>query len=777
MTASASRAELRWAGRSPGCAAVVVAALALVAACGLPDTPYFGRVPERIEPGHLRYCGQGEPEELDPTMASTTVAVRLVHQMFDGLVVYDLDGKPVPGLARSWEVSEDRRTWTFHLRGDARWSNGRALDAYDVGYQVMRVLHPTTASPNASNVPTLVGAAGFTERRLAVLERDAAPYRAGQVVELVTVDDRPFDEAPGAPGAPGGQGERANPNVRVVEAPLRLRDLGASREYAQVPAGQLVEVLGDSGSKLLPPAPGGTGVRWAYVYWGGDGDPAAERYGWVQESELGARKWATSRFGVRRGPLAEQPSRAGQAGQAPRAPPSAEQLSADASAGRPIVVVRGDALSLSPDVLGVRVIDRHTIAFENSGPTPYFLYLAVNRALRPTPVEAVSRSPRGWARPGTIVTSGAMHLAVWKERDRVELVRSATYWNPAEVKLDKLTAYSLDDATAAANLYYTGRCDAVATNQIPGSYLPTLRGERRPGGHDGPGGPGAPYRDYKVAPFLSSYFVLINAKQLPNVHLRRALSLAVDRAPIPAFTHGGEHPTSQLTPGAAVSTLSAAERALCGVEAATDPERVAMIMVPGELCYLPPPGLGFDLRRAAEELAIARRELGAAFPAVLTYRYNEGSEVHKLIAELLQQQWQRLGLTVELQAQEWRSLVADTARGNYQLARFGNAATFPDPATEYLELFACGSPFNRTGTCDAELDRQLAQIRATGDAAARNRLIYAAEQRIVGDAAIVPLYVYTQRQLQKPYVRDLGMNLVDQQPLYRAWLDPEWRKR
>jgi oligopeptide transport system substrate-binding protein len=764
---------------------------AALAACGLPDTPYFGKVPEVKEPGHLRVCGQGEPESLDPTMAATTVSVRLVHQMFDGLAVYDLEGKPVPGLASSWEVSPDGRVYTFHLRGEARWSNGRALDAYDVGYQLLRVLHPTTASPNAANVPTLKGAAGFTERRLAVLGRDAGAYRRGQVVEIVAIDGKAIGE---------WQGERPNPNLRAVEQPLELRDLGASDGYARVPTGALVEVLGASGSNVLPPAP--DGARWAYVYWDGGGELERERYGWVKEAELGARRWGAARFAVTRVRLREQPGRGSEEASAEaKVAASAEAkvassaaanpaqndassavvskstgeeasdaaaLAADDLVERPVVEVRGAELELSTEVLGVRVVDRHTIVLENSGPTPYFLHLAVNRALRPTPIEAVSRSPRGWAKPGVIVTSGAMQLTVWKERDRVELVRSPTYWNPAEVKLDQLTVYSLDDATAATNLYYAGRCDAVATNQIPGSYLPALRGERRGG---------VPYRDYKVAPFLSSYFVLINAKQVANVHLRRALSLAIDRAPIPAFTHGGEHPTSQLTPGAAVATLSAAERALCGADEQTDPARVAMIMVPGELCYLPPPGLGFDPRRAAEELAIARRELGAAFPKVLTYRYNEGSEVHKLIAELLQQQWQRVGISVELRAQEWRSLVADTAQGNYQLARFGNAATFPDPATEYLELFTCGSPFNRTGTCSAELDRQLAQIRATGDAAARNRLIYAAEQRIVEDAAIVPLYVYTQRQLQKPYVRDLAMSLVDQPPLYRAWLDPSWRSR
>lgn len=752
------------------------AALAALAACGLPDTTYFGHVPEVKEPGHLRYCDQGAPETLDPTMAMTTVAVRLVHQMFDGLLVHDLEGRPVPGLAREWEASADRRTFTFRLREGLRWSNGRALDAYDVGYQVMRVLHPTTASPNASNVPTLKGAAGYGARRLAVLTRAAGAYRAGQVVEVTAIDGKQWE---------AWEGERPNPNLREVERGLALRDLGRGEEaaYARVPAGGVVELLGWSGTRVLAPAASAAGGgRWGYVFWAEGGEGGEGRYGWVREEELGAQVHAAARFAVVRVRVADAPGEpevrdagAGSsrdAGTPAGSGDTSAALEADRSVERPVVEVTADGLELSPEVLGVRVVDRRTVVLEHATPVPYFAHLAVNRALRPTPSEAVSRSPRGWAKPGRMISSGAMHLALWKERDRIELVRSATYWNPAEVKLSKLTSYSLDDAAAAANLYYAGRCDAVATNQIPGSYLPALRGERRGG---------RAYRDYQVAPFLSSYFVLMNTKELGNVHLRRALSLAIDRTPIPAFTHGGEHPTAQLTPGAAVATLSAAERALCGVDEtsgqAIDPRRVAMIMIPGELCYLPPSGLDFDRRRAAEELALARRELGAAFPARLTYRYNEGSEVHKLIAEYLQQEWQRIGLPVELQAQEWRSLVADTARGNYQLARFGNAATFPDPATEYLELFVCGSPFNRTGYCNPEIDRRIEEIRGVVDPETRNRKIAEAEALLVEDAVIVPLYVYTQRHLRKPYVRDLAITLVDQPPLYRAWLDPRWREQ
>jgi oligopeptide transport system substrate-binding protein len=715
---------------------------AALTGCGLPDTPYFGHVPEVRERGHLRYCDQGTPATLDPTMAAGTVEARLVQQMFEGLASYDGEGRLAPGLAERWEASSDQRTFTFHLRRGLRWSSGRALDAYDVGYQLVRLLHPTTASPNASTVPTLKGAAEFTARRRVVLVRGVGPYRAGELVDL----DEPIEKL----------------NVRRLTRPMRLRDLGAAADqaYATAPVGAEVELVGRSGSNVLPPAP--DGAAWAYVYWagGGGGAGGGERYGWVPAGEFDGAERVLERAepSIHRVRGRHLPGKLDA--------PAADLARSDEPEDDPQLRASTDDLELSPQVLGVRVVDRHTIVFEHHAPVPYFLHLVANRALRPTPHEAVSRWPRSWATPEHIVTSGAMQLGAWIDRDRVELVRSKTYWDPAAVQLDQLTAYSFDDATAATNYYYAGRCDAVATNQIPGSYLPMLRGDRRGG---------RPYPDYKVAPFLSSYFVLLNVKQLQNAHLRRALSLAIDRAPIPLLTGGGEHPTSQITPGAAVSALAPAERALCGVDATTSPDRVAMITEPGKRCYLPPPGLGFDRARAAEELALARRELGARFPAHLTYRYNEGSEVHKLIAEHLQAQWQRIGISVAIQAQEWRSLVADTAQGDYQMARFGNAATFPDPATEYLELFACDSSFNRTGYCTQEFHQRLGRIQHLADPDERLREIYEAEAMLVNEAVIIPLYVYTQRHLHKPYVRDLAINLLDQTPLYRAWLDPQWR--
>ncbi len=60
-----------------------------------------------------------------------------------------IDGDTIPGMATSWETSSDGKTWTFHLRKDARWSNGEPLTARDFVYTFRRLVDPATASEYA----------------------------------------------------------------------------------------------------------------------------------------------------------------------------------------------------------------------------------------------------------------------------------------------------------------------------------------------------------------------------------------------------------------------------------------------------------------------------------------------------------------------------------------------------------------------------------------------------------------------------------------------------
>ena len=66
------------------------------------------------------------------------------------LIVEAADGSLMPGVAESWEIGDDGRTYTFKLRGDAVWSDGTPVTAEDFVFSFQRLLDPATASKYAS---------------------------------------------------------------------------------------------------------------------------------------------------------------------------------------------------------------------------------------------------------------------------------------------------------------------------------------------------------------------------------------------------------------------------------------------------------------------------------------------------------------------------------------------------------------------------------------------------------------------------------------------------
>ncbi len=723
-----------------------LAALAVAAGCGLPDGDYFGPVPAVGDPKHLRWCNMGQPESLDPGQASSTIATPLVHALFDGLTVYGDDGAPRPSLATSWDIAPDQRRVTFHLRKDARFSNGRPITAYDIAYQATRVLEPRTASPSSDHLDWVKGFASYSEGTGRVLLRDVGGLAAGTIVDVVAVDGKPVAT---------WRKERATPpdsNRRAGSRPLALRDLEAApaAAYATVPARAEVTIIELTGRPASLPDP--VGGPWAYVHWARGGGV----YGWVPLVDLDLAPHAEAAFDVT--PVARR--------QVPGVDAPVDELAADAKVARPTVTIRGADLLALPEIVGVRVPDPYTLVIEAATPTPYIITMSPSRVLRAVPREAVSRSPWRWTDPDTIVTSGPMHLTAMKERNLVEMVRSKTYWNQDEVKLDRLTAYSVNDQAAAANLYYAGACDAVVANNVPASYLPLLAGETRGGKR---------FADFSISPYMGSYFLAINTKKFTNVHFRRALTLAIDRTVLPRVLHGGEIPSTSYVPGAPIAGLTADERAVCGV--AADAPGVVQIIDPGKLCYRAPLGLGSDPERARAELALAKAELGDRFPARVVYKFNTGVEGHKLVAEYIQAQWKSvLGIDVVLESQEWQVFLSATRIGEFEVARMGWTGAAPSPESEFLGIWRCSSPNNRSKWCNPTFEALMDEAADMTDPAARLRKLEAAEAVLLDDAPLVPLYAYSQKNLQRPYVRGLPGNYIAQVSLWRAWLDPDWKR-
>ena len=109
-----------------------------------------------------------EVSDLDPQLVTGLAEQCVVSALFEGLVTEDpRDLHPVPGVAERWEASPDGLTYTFHLRADAKWSNGDPVTAPDFVASFRRILTPSLAADNATLFYLVLNAEAFNQGRLA----------------------------------------------------------------------------------------------------------------------------------------------------------------------------------------------------------------------------------------------------------------------------------------------------------------------------------------------------------------------------------------------------------------------------------------------------------------------------------------------------------------------------------------------------------------------------------------------------------------------------------
>lgn len=140
----------------------------------------------------ITFVLHNEPDGIDPNVTSNSFASPFLTNCFEGLVTYNENSELVPGLAESWDISEDGKIYTFHLRKGLKWSDGTPLNANDFLYSIQRVLKPETTAQyltmvtdyienaqevfdGAKNIDEL-GVKAIDENTLEIKLKDPAPY-------------------------------------------------------------------------------------------------------------------------------------------------------------------------------------------------------------------------------------------------------------------------------------------------------------------------------------------------------------------------------------------------------------------------------------------------------------------------------------------------------------------------------------------------------------------------------------------------------------------------
>jgi len=377
--------------------------------------------------------------------------------------------------------------------------------------------------------------------------------------------------------------------------------------------------------------------------------------------------------------------------------------------------------------VGLSAPDAHTLVVSLEHPAPWFLSLLSGPAWMPVPLATVAKygpiaeRDNPWAAPGRWVGNGPFVLASWHLAQDIVVTRSDTYWDAAQVRLREIHFHAFDSIDAEERAFRSGQLHV--TEAIPPSRIEAYQRE-------------APSL-LRIDPLLGTYFVRVNTRRpaLNDSRIRLALALAVDRsALVGRVLRGGQSPAFSFTP-------------------------------PGLPGYVPPAVQQLDLAQARRLLAEAGQPSGGVLPE-FTLLYNT-SEVHREVAEALQEIWRRdLGIRVVITNQEMKSVEQARRSGSYDLLLSSWIADYEDPSA-FLDVLRSDNGDNFTGWANADYDGLLFTAERTADPEARAVLYAKAERLMLGEAPILPLYHYTHAFLIQPSVKGWHPTWLDHHP-YKA---------
>lgn len=376
-------------------------------------------------------------------------------------------------------------------------------------------------------------------------------------------------------------------------------------------------------------------------------------------------------------------------------------------------VTAGD---MPPENFGVSAPDSKTVRFELNHPDPLFPQALNSFSATPSPRHKVDELGTNWTRPGQFVSNGAYTLEEWVPGTRLTLKKNPNFYDAANVKIDTVNFYPTQNLNTVFNRFRAGELDAVLN--FPPEQMDWIR-ENMPD-------------ELRIAPTLGVYYFLINVKKPPfdDVRVRKALALAFDKdALIDRLLDTGVIPAysfvSPIVDDYEVATASIADMPM------------------------------------SDRLAEARRLLadagyGPDNPIAFELAYDTLEENRK-IAVAMKAMWAAIGVNAELMDTEFRNLNRKARTRDYDIMRWAWFSPFND-AAGYLNLMRSGDPSNYIGFANVDFDEIMAEVSVTSDLTTRNELMHRAEQILMEDYVMLPVYHYVSRRLVKTYIDGWNAN-------------------
>jgi oligopeptide transport system substrate-binding protein len=363
--------------------------------------------------------------------------------------------------------------------------------------------------------------------------------------------------------------------------------------------------------------------------------------------------------------------------------------------------------------LGVTAIGDTSIRIELEHPAPYLLQILSQPIAAPIHMNAhPSISPSDYSIDTSGNYNGAYTLVNRVPGSFIELERNPNYWDSSNVSIERVRYINAESETTELREYFAGQLDMTFT--IP---LPDLSRVMQQFG-----------AEVQIAPILGNLYLALNLSKLPlkdSAELRQALSMAIDREQI-------------------------AEQVMMGVTPAY------AFVADGVSGYIAPRYEWAEWTRD-RQLSIARSLYARAGysdknPLHLRLYFNSGESIQRIMLAIASSWKQNLGVISELASEEFQVFLAGRKdRGRWDVTRLGWDADYDDPSS-FLDLFSQGNSQNDPAYKSVLFNQLIDKAGHEPESGKRMVLLHSAEEVLLNDYPIIPIYFKRARRLVKPYV-------------------------
>jgi oligopeptide transport system substrate-binding protein len=365
--------------------------------------------------------------------------------------------------------------------------------------------------------------------------------------------------------------------------------------------------------------------------------------------------------------------------------------------------------------IGIHALNERTLQVILERPTPYFLSLTAFPSFLPNPPNGDVQFD-SFSGSQSFICNGPFVISSIKPNAEIVLKKNDKYWNHSRVKLGEIQISIVSDETTAWKLFEHGELDWIggAVSPIPADSMNWIA------------------KNYNVqfSPMAATTFCTFQTQHpyLRNINLRRAFSLAINRTEIiEQITQMGELPATRCIPPS-----------LMGFRNKTlyqpfDPELARLHM-----------------EKALHELGISRKDLNGL---ILSFR---STQINRQISQAIQRQWKKiLDVDVGLNQCEANILRDRLQRHDYDMALHFWVAQYSDPINILERFQDLDNPKNIPGWYSSSYNNCVQAAIHNMDPLDRLDLIETAEQILINEMPLAPIYHWTNPSLCQPWVKNL----------------------